>query len=138
MVLDVAISEQELQKVLEIANKVDMKSVFGVFISLLRSYGDFAKAIGTIEKEQPDSYEAILYLGKFAPQILSILAEKSPPEELGAFIKLTMKLIELGPKMDTISTLGADEKIRIGTELREIANEYDLLWKQLEQKAKKE
>jgi hypothetical protein len=133
-----AISEEELKKALEIADKVDIKGVFGVFISLLRSYGDFAKSIGTIEKEHPDSYEAILYLGKFAPQILSIIAGKSPPEELGAFIKLTMKLIELGPKIDKIATLSAEEKIQIGIELTNIANEYDLLWKELEQRAKTE
>jgi hypothetical protein len=131
-------SEGELKKASEIANKVDMKSLFAVFVSLLRSYGDYAKSIGTIEKEHPDSYEAILYLGKFAPQILSIVAGKSPPEELGAFIKLTMKLIELSPKLDNIATLPAEEKIQVGTELTNMANEYDLLWKKLEQKIKTE
>jgi hypothetical protein len=133
-----AISEEELKKAIEIANKVDMKGIFTVFISLMRSYGNFAKSIGTIEKEHPDSYEAILYLGKVAPQLMSILAGKSPPEELGAFIKLTLKLMELGPKLDKIATLPAEEKIQVGTELVNIANEYEALWKQVEEKTKME
>jgi len=133
-----AISEEELKKAIEIANKVDMKGIFNVFISLMRSYGNFAKSIGTIEKEHPDSYEAILYLGKVAPQLMSILAVKSPPEELGAFIKLTLKLMELGPKLDKIATLPAEEKIQVGTELVNIANEYEALWKQVEEKTKME
>jgi hypothetical protein len=122
----------------KIADKIDMKGVFSVFTSLLRAYGIFSKALGTIEQTDASSYEALMYLGQNAPQIMSILAKKSPPEEFGTFMQLTLKLIEITPKMEKISTLSAEEKIQLGTELESIANEYDALLKKLEEKVVKE
>lgn len=126
------------EKITQIADKIDMKGIFYVFTSLLRAYGSFAKALGTIEKTNAASYEALLYLGQNAPQIMSILAKKSQPEEFGAFMQLTLKLIDITPKLDKIATAPAEEKIQVGTELESIANEYDSLWKQLEEKTLKE
>jgi hypothetical protein len=122
----------------KIAKEIDIGGVFKVFISLLRAYGSFAKAIGTIEKTNTSSYEALLYLGQNAPQVMSILAQKSPPEEFGAFMKLALRLVEIGPKLDTIMTLSAEEKIQMGEELERISNEFDELWKQIEEKVAKE
>lgn len=126
------------EKVGQLADKIDMKGIFYVFTALLRAYGDFAKTLGKIEKTNSASYEAIFYLGQNAPQIMSILAKKSPPEEFGAFMQLTLKLIDITPKLDKIVMLPPEEKIQLGTELESIANEYDSLWKKLEEKAGKE
>lgn len=122
----------------KIAEQIDVKSIFSVFISLLRAYGAFAKQIGNIEKTNKASYEALLYFGQNAPQIMNIISKKSPPEEFGAFMQLALKLMELSPKLDTIATLPADEKIAIGTEIERVANEFDELWKQMQDKNKQE
>ena len=128
------VSEGELKRASEIAQKVDMATLFSVVTSFMRVLGEFAERMGTIEKENPESYEAIMFFGRMAPQIMEVLAEKSPPEEIGAFIKLTSKLIALGPKLDKIGELPAEEKISVGKELKHIADEYDRLWKELQKK----
>jgi hypothetical protein len=140
--VEMAVTEESIKNaavdVAKIVDKIDMKSIFSVFTSLLRAYGNFAKAIGTIEKTDTSSYEALLYLGQNAPQVMSILAQKSPPEEFGAFMKLTLKLIDISPKLDKIATLPSDEKIQLGAELENIANEFDELWKLIQEKSAKE
>ena len=127
-------SEEELRRAFEVAQKVDLKTLFYVVTSFMRVLGEFAERVGTIEKEHPESYEAIMFFGRMAPQIMNVLAEKSPPEEIGAFIKLTSKLIALGPKLDKIGELPAEEKISVGKELKQIADEYDRLWEKLQKK----
>jgi hypothetical protein len=133
------IDEEKLKTIVEKVKSIDLNKLMKAFVELLRAYSEMAKRVGVLQKDNPDAFEAINYLGSIAPQIVRLLAKKAPPAEFGAFIQAFMDLIELGPKLDKISELPAEEKIQIGEKLGKIADTLDeMIIKVQEQEKSKE
>ena len=124
--------EEKIKRAVELAEKVDITSLVKVFVSLLRAYGNMAKAIGTIQLEYKESFEALTYLGIVAPRLMERVVEKAPPDVVGLFMKILMKMTVLGPKMGKIMELPAEEKVKIGEELNAYAEDFEKLLKFME------
>jgi len=124
--------KEKMKRAVELAKRVDITSLVKVFVSLLRAYGNMAKAVGTIQLEHKDSFEALTYLGVVAPQLMERIVEKAPPEIVGLFMKILMKMTVLGPKMGKIMELPAKEKVKIGEELNDYAEDFEKLLKLME------
>lgn len=117
--------DEETKKILAIADKIDPFSLMDVVVSLLRAYGNFAKAIGDIQSKSPEAYELIIEFGKSAPEILKRIAERSPPAVIGTYVQVSVRLLELQDKMNNIMQLSPEEKMKLGEELVDIANSYE-------------
>jgi len=120
-------AEERMKRALELVDKIDLPSLVKVFSSLLRAYGGFAKAIGTLQRDQKDSYEALQYLGEMAPDFLGRLIEKAPPEIIGTLMKIFVRMATLTTKLNQLMDLPPEEKIRLGESLLEFANDFEKL-----------
>lgn len=127
---------EKIKQAVEKAEKVDIDSLMKAFVQMLRVYAELARKIGTLQRDNKDAFEAIGYLGSIGPQIIQTLAKRTPPEELGAFIKAFMQLLEIAPKLDNIMKLSADEKIEVGELLEKIADTFDEMLKEIQEKKK--
>lgn len=131
------LDEAKIREAVKKAEKIDVKSLFRAFTQMLRVYGEMGKKIGTIQKDNKDAFEALIYLGSIAPQFMQILAKKAPPAELGAFIKAFLELLELAPKLENLMKLSAEEKIQVGERLEKIADTLEEMFKKIEEESNK-
>ncbi len=116
------IDEAKVKDALEKIKDINIDKLILAFVQTLRVYGDLATRMGQIQKDNPEAFDSMQYLSLIAPQLMKKLAKEAPPQEFGAFIKAFFDLLELGPKLDQINDLPADEKIEIGKKLFQIAS----------------
>lgn len=119
------IVDERFKRAVELAKKIDVYALMKVVTNLLRAYGEFSKAVGQVQAENREAYELILEFGKAAPQILSTIAERSPPAVIGSFVQVSLRLLKLQEKMKTMMELSPEEKIKLGEEIIETANSYE-------------
>lgn len=124
-------NQSQIEDAVKAAEEVDLNALFQTANSMLRIYGDFAKSLGTIERDNKKAYQGILYLGACAPQFMEIIAKRAPVDELGIFVKMMSRLFSLAPKLDKLMELPPEEKITVGKELIEIADSFDKLIAQM-------
>jgi hypothetical protein len=116
---------EKIKEAVEKISKIDILTFFEATNRMMKAYADLAKRIGHIQKENQEAFETMSYLGSIAPQMVRMLAERAPPEEFGAFIKAFMELLEIAPKLDSLMSLSAEEKIKVGEKLESIANTFE-------------
>jgi len=131
------INAEKVKMALESLKEVDVDKVMRAFVEILKVYGDLAKRIGVIQRDNKEAFEAITYISSMAPQIMQILAKKAPPAEFGAFIKAFMELLELAPKLDNLMKLSAEEKIEVGERVEKIANTFEEMINKMQEERKK-
>jgi hypothetical protein len=117
-------------------NKIDIFELMQVFIDFLNVYSELAIKFGTLERDFPESYNAIQNMGKIAPSFMMKLSETAPAEDFGIFVKAILKLLEIGPKMNDIEKLNAEEKITLGNQLKDITDILNKMIKKAKRKAK--
>lgn len=132
------IDEGKVKEALEKVKTVDIGKLSLGFVQILRVYAEVATKFGQIQKDNPETFESMAYLGLVAPQLIKKLAKEAPPQELGAFIQAFFELVELGPKLERIMELPADEKIEIGCRLSKIADVIEEMVKRNAEKEKGE
>jgi hypothetical protein len=120
-----AIDEEKVKSAMEAMRKIDLVKLMRAYVEMFEAYAALAKKLGAIQMENEDAFQAIAYLGSTAPQLLKMLASKSPPAEFGTFIKAFMDLIEIAPKLDNLMMLSAKEKIEVGEKLEKIATAFE-------------
>jgi len=117
--------EERVERALELASKIDISNLVRVFSSLLRAYGQFAQTIGTLQRDQKDSFEALQHLGEMAPEFLEKMVDKAPPEVIGVFMKLFLRITSLSTKLNKLMDLSPEEKIEVGESLLKFADEFE-------------
>lgn len=122
MATEVQIDEEKLKAAIEKAKTIDADKLMKAFVEMLKAYSEMAIRIGTVQRNNQDAFESLTYLGSIAPELVKMLAKKAPPAELGAFIQAFLDLVELAPKLDTLMSLSAEEKVEVGQKLGAIAN----------------
>lgn len=109
--------------------KEEAKDLVEMFRYLLDAYGFFAEKLGTIQKEHEEAYKSLfsLEVAEKLPEMLNVLSEKGPRELskllTGIFVKMTAYLPRLGKLMD----LSAEEKIKLGKNLKSLTKDFDKL-----------
>jgi hypothetical protein len=109
--------------------KEEVISLAEMFAQLMNAYGDFAESLGKIQKAHAEAYEDIFSLEtieKF-PEMLTKVIEEEPPEisrlVIGIFSKMTAAL----PRIAKIMELPADDKIKLGENLKSLAKDFKKL-----------
>lgn len=109
--------------------KEEVEDLIEMFRYLMDAYGSFAEKLGNIQKTHKEAYDFMfsLEIAEKLPEILSLVAEEGPPELskllIGIFAKMSTYLPRIGKLMD----LSADEKIKLGKNLKSLAKDFDRL-----------
>jgi len=122
----------------EEATREDIRKLGEMFSYLMGAYGSFAQSLGEIQKKHEKAYETMfsLELAENLPQILSIISEKSP--ELGElFNKIFVRMAAFLPRIGKLMDLSAEEKIKLGKNLKSLAKDFQKLIEQVEKMEEK-
>ena len=114
---------EELQKAREILERTDIKTMSMLIVDLMSTIGKFAETIGRLEKDYSEAFVAFKTIGQ-SPQLLDILVSKAPPDTIGIFIKLIIRLTVIQSKLSKLMELPADEKIKLGKDLIQISEDF--------------
>ena len=109
--------------------KEEVKDLAEMFRYLLDAYGVFAEKLGKIQKEHEDAYKFMfsLELAEKLPEMLSIVSEKGPPELSKLLTRMFVKMSAFFPRISKLMDLSADEKIKLGKNLKSLAKDFDKL-----------
>lgn len=118
----------EEKKTEEEVTREDIKNLVEMFGHLLSAYGSFADSLGKIQKKHEETYETMfsLELAEKIPEVLSIISEKAP-ELSKIFTKIVVRMTTVLPRIGKIMDLSADDKIRLGRNLKSLAKDFDKL-----------
>lgn len=113
--------------------RVEFQSLMKVLISMIAEIGNFIKKMGKIEQKYPEEYKI---MQEFSPEFLNKLVDETPPEIAGLFLKISLRLASLGPRLSDFMKLPADEKIKLGKEIDDLVKDLTtLLDKALKEKS---
>ena len=120
--------ETEEEKEEEVT-KEDIKNLVEMFSHLLESYGSFADSLGKVQKTHEEAYETMfsLELAESLPEILSAVSEKGPPELSKLFTKVFVKMSIVLPRIGKLMDLSADDKLKLGKNLKSLAKDFNKL-----------
>jgi len=109
--------------------KEEVISLAEMFAQLMNAYGDFAESLGKIQKAHAEAYEDIFSLEtieKF-PEMLTKVIEEEPPEISRLVIGIFSKMTAVLPRIAKIMELPADDKIKLGENLKSLAKDFKKL-----------
>lgn len=109
--------------------KEEVISLAEMFAQLMNAYGDFAESLGKIQKAHAEAYEDIFSLEtieKF-PEMLTKVVEEEPPEISRLVIGIFSKMTAILPRIAKIMELPADDKIKLGENLKSLAKDFKKL-----------
>lgn len=106
--------------------KEEVISLVEMFAELLSAYGYFSGSLGKIQKAHEEAYEHIFSLEAIEklPEILSRVMEEKPPELSKLIIRIFSKMTVFLPKIAKIMELSADDKIKLGEDLKSLAKDF--------------
>lgn len=106
-----------------------VKDLVEMFRYLLDAYGSFANTLGKIQKKHEEMYKSMfsLDMAEKLPEILSVVSEKGPPELSRLLTKIFVKMSAFLPRIGKLMDLSADEKIKLGKNLKSLAKDFDNL-----------
>jgi len=119
---------EELQKVKEILERTDIKTISMLVVDMMSAIGKFAETLGKVEKNYEEAFLAFKTIGQ-SPRLLETLIGKAPPETIGVFMKLIIRMTVVQSQLSKLMELSADEKIKLGKDLIDIAEEFKKLIK---------
>lgn len=106
--------------------KEEVKSLVDMFADIMNAYGSFSENLGKIQKTHDETYKYMFSI-EFAekiPEMLAKVTEEGPPELSKLLVRLYVKMVTFLPRIGKIMDLSADEKIKLGKNLKSLANDY--------------
>ena len=115
--------------------KEEVKSLVEMLRYLMDAYGFFAEKLGEIQKSHKESYDFIFSLEatEKLPEVLSEMVEKFP-EASNLYTNILIRMTGYMPKINSLMTLSADEKIELGRNLKALAEDLGELHNWIEKK----
>lgn len=104
-----------------------MRKYFDAIMGLMDFFGRTLELTGYLEKE---GFTPSKFLQD--SELISEFVEKAPPEVLGKFVKVLLRAASLSSQYKNVKDMTADEKIKLGHALRELAKDFHDLLKSIE------
>ena len=107
----------------------EITTLVEMFSELMNAYGTFAGNLGTIHKTNEEAYNHVFSFESMGrlPEILDEMGEKAPPELNKLFIQIFSKMTSYLPMINKIMDLSADQKIKLGKNLKSLAKDFEKL-----------
>lgn len=114
--------------------KEEIISLVTMFAELMRAYGSFSGSLGKIQKAHVEAYERLFSLEAIEklPEMLSKVMEEKPPELSKLIIRIFSKMTAFLPRINKIMALSAEDKIKLGENLRSLAKDFGKLLEWIE------
>jgi len=114
----------------EIVNLVEM------FADLMNAYGSFSENLGKIQKTHKETYEEMFSLeaAEKIPEMLSKIVAEGPSELSSLFVRIFAKMTTFLPRVNKMMELSAEEKIKLGKNLKSLAKDFGKLLEWVEKK----
>ena len=112
----------------EALSKKEVKNLVEMLRYLMDAYGFFAEKLGEIQKTHKEAYEFMfsLELAQKLPEMISFMVEKRP--KLGKlYSSIFIRLTTFMPRVNKLMELSADEKIKLGENLKTLAKDFGKL-----------
>jgi hypothetical protein len=126
MTLLEAENETDFEKLKEVLKSLKTSDVIPIVIASINAFknvGEFAEASGQLEKKNKETYDLISQFSEQTPEALLLsFINKIPPEKLKSIVEWTLKMSTIQAKMKNFKNLTADQKIKLGRDIKEIAD----------------
>jgi len=113
-------------------SKEAIKDLAEMFGHLLGAYASFAITLGKTQKNYEEAYKTMfsLELAEKLPEMLSQLSEAGPPELSKLLTRLFVKMATILPRIGKLMDLSAGDKIKLGKNLKSLAEDFNelLVW----------
>lgn len=114
------------------AEERQIKEFIEAFIEYLKGMGTFALKIGETEKQYPHAIKMMTEMA--SPENLANFISKAPPKIVVKIFEFMLRASSLSVKMQkNFNELTADEKIEIGNEMLQLAENVAALMKETEE-----
>ena len=110
--------------------KEEYISLADMFSELMNAYGSFAESLGKVQKNHKEAYKEIFSLKTMEklPEILNIAMDEKTPPELGRLVvTIFAKMTAFLPRISNMMELTADDKIKLGENLKSLAKDFKKL-----------
>ena len=109
-------------------------TVIDMFKDLMNAYGSFAESLGRIQKEHEEAYQEMFSLetAERLPKLLSRIMVEDP-DLAQLVVTILAKMSSFLPMISNIMDLSADEKIRLGKNLKSLAEDFESLRKRIKE-----
>ena len=109
-----------------------IKEFIEAFIEYLKSMGTFAIKIGETEQKYPHALQMMAEMA--SPENIANFISKAPPEIVVKMFEFMLRASSLTAKMQRkLNELSADEKIQLGKEMVELAENVSELMRKAEE-----
>lgn len=125
-----AVSKLPSKRKKEKMDKEEYIGLVDMFSELMSAYGSFASSLGKIQKEHKETYNELFSIeaAMKLPEILNRVMDADFPPELGRLvITIFAKLTSFLPRITNIMELSADDKIKLGENLKGLAKDFKKL-----------
>jgi hypothetical protein len=121
--------EEELKDISKLFEQIQKDDLINMLVETMRVYGDFVEGFGHVHKK----YGKVFELAKdftntpISPELIGYLADKATPEMAGIFLKIMLKVTSIAPQMNRFMELSAEEKVKLGKDIKSIAKDFEKL-----------
>ncbi len=126
MAVAVADNETDFEKFKEIFKTLKTSDVIPIIIASINAFknvGEFAEASGQLEKKDKETYDRISQISEQSPEALLLsFIDKIPEDKLRLIVEWTLRMSTIQERMKDFKRLTADQKIKLGKEIKEIAD----------------
>ena len=122
-------------------SKEEYIALVDMFTDLLNAYGLFSMHLGKVQKDHKEAYQEMFSIQAMEklPEILNTVVQKGANPELSRLvISIFTKMAAFLPMLNNIMALNADEKIRLGENLKSLAKDFKKLHKFVENAEEKQ
>jgi len=132
-----------VKKVNKEKDKMDKEEYIGLvemFYELMNAYGSFALSLGKVQRDHKEAYREMFSLEAMEklPEMLNMAMDEKTPPELGRLvITIFAKMTAFLPRISKIMELTADDKIKLGKNLKSLAKDFKKLREWIEKMEKK-
>ena len=109
--------------------KVHADKLMEALVRILDGLGDFVSTLGAIETEYPNLVEGLRKISD-DPALLQQFTESLKPEVLQQLLVVVLRLMRISPDLNTLTSLSAQRKVALGSEIKSISG----LLKKLEER----
>ena len=124
---------EKMKETFKALNFADIRPIVLATVDTLRDAGVFTEEIGKLEKKNKESYDLMVNMSVNPETVMMSFIEKIPNDKIKPLITLYLKISAVQTALKNVQTLSADQKITLGGQLKELANELTKLIEELPQ-----
>jgi hypothetical protein len=114
---------EKLKAVFKSLKTADVIPIVIASVNAFKNIGEFAEASGNLEKKNKQTYALVSQFSEQTPEALLLsIMDKIPEDKLKSIVESTLKMSTIQFRMKDFKNLTADQKIKLGKEIKDVAD----------------